>query len=194
MRYFHKLSGDQVLAAVTVLSVVMNYPSISLRYQEDILMFLIFPLTQRCSKLHAQIFGKLSKVSVLQIYSLQEVKMNVKRTKISLSKLHRFQRSYLQSIHYHLRNSRNPQSWNWRGKRYSMALLLQHKATIQLITTIKMNLDCPLSQNSLYQDLKRKRLRISLMLHAPLRKQVMILVIQDQVWWLEHLVLNPWRW
>ena len=62
-----------------------------------------------------------------------------------------------------------------------MALLLQHKATIQLITTIKMNLDCPLSQNSLYQDLKRKRLRISLMLHAPLRKQVMILVIQDQV-------------
>ena len=109
VRYFHNLGGDQVLAAVTVLSVVMNYPSISHRYQEDIPMSLIFPLTQRCSKLHAPIFGKLSKVSVLQIYSLQEVKMNVKRTKITLSKLHRFQRSYLQSILSHQQKSRNPQ-------------------------------------------------------------------------------------
>ena len=62
-----------------------------------------------------------------------------------------------------------------------MALLLQHKATIQLKTTIKMTLDCPRLQNSRYQDLKRKQLRISLMLHALLRKQVMIQVIQDQV-------------
>ena len=47
-----------------------------------------------------------------------------------------------------------------------MALLLQHKAIIQLITTIRMTLAYP----RLQKDLKRKQLRISLMLLAPLKK------------------------
>ena len=47
-----------------------------------------------------------------------------------------------------------------------MALLLQRKATIQLITTIRMTLTYP----RLQKDLRRKQLRISLMLLAPLRK------------------------